>query len=66
MVVDTVIELELGIVLGDVVVTEAGNTGCTTDVPDVRGTLVVEVMTDVSDVGVDVIAVAIVADDAPA
>ena len=61
------VEVELDVVLGDVAVTEAGNAGCTTDVPDVRDTLVVEETIEVADVVVtDVAAVAMASDDAPA
>jgi hypothetical protein len=61
------VDVELDIVLGDVAVTEAGNAGCTTDVPDVRDTLVVEETIEVANVVVtDVAAVAMAGDDAPA
>lgn len=67
MVAVTVIEVELDVVLEDAVVTEAGNSGCTTDVPDVRDTPAVEVAIEVDDVVVaDVVVVAMVGDDAPA
>lgn len=66
MVIATVVEVELNVVLADVTVTEAGNAGCTTDVPDVRDTLVVEDAIEVSNVVAGVVAVAMVGDDAPA
>ena len=63
MVVATVIGFD--VVLEDAVVTEAGNAGCTIDVPDVRDTLVVEETIEIADVVVaDVAAVARVGDDA--
>jgi hypothetical protein len=64
----TVIEVELDVVLEDAVVTEAGNAGCTTDVPDVnRGTLVVEETIEVAAIVVaDVVVAAMVGVDAPA
>lgn len=62
----TVIEVKLDIVLAVSVATEAGNAGCTTDVPDVRDTLVVEETNELPDVVADVAAVAMAADDAPA
>jgi hypothetical protein len=60
------VEVELDIVLGDVAVTEAGNAGCTTDVPDVRDTLVVEETIELPGVVADVAAVAMIGDVAPA
>lgn len=60
------VEVELDVVLGDVAVTEAGNAGCTTDVPDVRDTLVVEEMIELPGVVADVAAVAMIGDVAPA
>jgi hypothetical protein len=63
----TVIEVELDVVLEDAAVTEAGNFGCTTDVPDVRDTPAVEEAIEVDDVVVaDVVVVAMVGDGAPA
>lgn len=61
------IEVGLDFIL-EVELAEAGNTGCTTDVPDAkRGTLVVEVSIEVADVVIaDVSMIAIVGVDAPA